>query len=132
MRTHRIAATCSALAIAVACNGCAAPQGPRASPAIAGKSGEQVLPSYVASVTHAIRSNTLYGGSIPSEGNPSVTYRLELLPDGTVTAVTLQEPSGQPAFDEAVRRGILRASPLPRRANGVSELRMIIRFHMKS
>jgi colicin import membrane protein len=47
------------------------------------------------------------------QGNPEVEYRVDLMPTGDVLRVTLVRSSGQPAYDAAVERAILRASPLP-------------------
>jgi colicin import membrane protein len=87
--------------------------------------------AYVPRVMRAIHSHTFYGGAIPESENPFVDYRIELLPDGTVTGIVLKQSSGYPTFDESVRLGILQASPLPTRDDGKSELRLEIRFRMK-
>lgn len=47
------------------------------------------------------------------QGNPEVVYRVDLLPDGTVSRVTLVSSSRQPAYDQEVERAIWKASPLP-------------------
>ncbi len=47
------------------------------------------------------------------QGNPEVEYRVDLMPTGEVARVTLVRSSGQSAYDAAVERAILRASPLP-------------------
>ena len=46
-------------------------------------------------------------------GNPLVEYRVDLLPNGEVARVRLLKSSGQPQYDLAVERAILRSSPLP-------------------
>jgi colicin import membrane protein len=74
----------------------------------------------------------MYSGTIPQEENPFVDYLIELLPDGTVNNITLKRPSGYRAFDESVRLGILRASPLPKKDDGTSERKIAIRFRMKN
>lgn len=87
--------------------------------------------SYSARIIGAIKEHTNYDGPIPTDENPAVLYKLELLADGTITKILLLKSSNIPAFDEAVRRGILRASPLPPRADGVPELKLEIAFRMK-
>ena len=47
------------------------------------------------------------------KGNPEAEFTVVLLPDGEVLRATLVKSSGYPAYDAAVERAILRASPLP-------------------
>lgn len=47
------------------------------------------------------------------KGNPEAEFTVVLLPDGEVLKATLVKSSGYPAYDAAVERAILRASPLP-------------------
>jgi len=47
------------------------------------------------------------------KGNPEAEFTVVLLPDGEVLKATLVRSSGYPAYDAAVERAILRASPLP-------------------
>jgi colicin import membrane protein len=49
------------------------------------------------------------------QGNPQVEFEVRLLPGGEVldTSLRLKRSSGNPAYDQAVERAILRASPLP-------------------
>lgn len=46
-------------------------------------------------------------------GNPEVTFQVRLLPDGEVLGISTTRSSGNAAYDEAVERAILKASPLP-------------------
>lgn len=46
-------------------------------------------------------------------GNPKATYIVTVLPSGEVTQVRLVSSSGQPAYDAAVERAILKAVPFP-------------------
>jgi colicin import membrane protein len=64
-------------------------------------------------VTSKVRRNMNYGDD--SAGNPEVIYRVILLPDMTVlpSEVQLIKSSGAPAFDEAVKRAILRTNQFP-------------------
>lgn len=52
---------------------------------------------------------------VPSDmkANPEAEFDVVLLPDGEVLKATLVKSSGYPAYDAAVERAILRASPLP-------------------
>ena len=47
-------------------------------------------------------------------GNPEAIYDVEQLPTGEILSVKLRKSSGHRAYDDAVERAILRASPLPR------------------
>jgi colicin import membrane protein len=49
------------------------------------------------------------------QGNPQVEFEVRLLPGGEVleASLRLKHSSGNPAYDQAVERAILRASPLP-------------------
>jgi colicin import membrane protein len=47
-------------------------------------------------------------------GNPEAIYDVEQLPTGEVLSVKMRKSSGNRAYDDAVERAILRASPLPR------------------
>ena len=46
-------------------------------------------------------------------GNPQVEFDVVLIPGGEVLSVKLRRSSGVPAYDAAVERAILKASPLP-------------------
>jgi colicin import membrane protein len=47
------------------------------------------------------------------QGNPQVEFDVVLIPGGEVLTVRLRRTSGVPAYDAAVERAILKASPLP-------------------
>jgi colicin import membrane protein len=47
------------------------------------------------------------------QGNPEAEFDVVLLPDGNPLGVKLKRTSGNPAYDNAVERAILRAQPLP-------------------
>ena len=47
------------------------------------------------------------------QGNPQVEFDVVLIPGGEVLTVRLRRSSGVPAYDSAVERAILKASPLP-------------------
>lgn len=47
------------------------------------------------------------------EGNPSAEIKVTTHPDGTVVDVELTRSSGQPAWDVAVRRAVLKARRIP-------------------
>jgi colicin import membrane protein len=75
-------------------------------------------PSYNQKVGAKIRSNTVFNGAEDVEGNPSVEYAVDLLPDGTVRGMRKLKTSGIPGFDEAVRRAIEKSQPFPADKSG--------------
>ncbi|NDP58369.1 MAG: cell envelope integrity protein TolA [Oxalobacteraceae bacterium] len=77
-------------------------------------------PSYIQKVGAKIRSNTVFNGAEDVEGNPSVEYAVELLPDGTVRGIRKLKTSGIPGFDEAVRRAIEKSQPFPADKSGTA------------
>jgi colicin import membrane protein len=46
-------------------------------------------------------------------GNPEVVFDVTLAPDGNPMSIKLNRSSGNAAYDQAVERAILKASPLP-------------------
>ena len=61
-----------------------------------------------------IRANTRFRVPDTLDGNPSVEYAIELLPDGSLrTRPRLLKPSGLSGFDEAVLRAIEMSVPYP-------------------
>ena len=107
-----------------------------AAPASAAPVAVSVLPSpakhsYVERIIEAISAHSVYHGAVPAAGNPAVTVLITSLPDGGVESVDLLRTSGYPDFDAAVRQGILKASPLPRKNDGTVERRIEVRFLMK-
>ena len=91
-------------------------------------SGPRGSNSYIARLVTAIRSQMRYPASAP--GNPFVSMRIEQLPNGEVTSVTVVKPSGVPAFDDAVERAIRAASPLPRDEHGKVERQLDLDYKM--
>jgi colicin import membrane protein len=59
-----------------------------------------------------IRSNILLPPNIP--GNPEAVFDVSLLPTGEVLTARQRRSSGHAAYDDAVHRAILKASPLPK------------------
>jgi len=89
-------------------------------------------PSYTAKVSAKIRSNSSYSASDNSSNNPTVEYRIDLLPDGTLRgAIRKLKPSGVPGFDEAVERAIDKSQPFPKNNSGVVPDSMILVYKLK-
>jgi colicin import membrane protein len=91
-------------------------------------SGPRGRDSYIGRLQQAIRSQMRYPGS-PS-GNPTVKVRIDQLPTGEVSDVTITQPSGIPTFDDAVDRAIRAASPLPKDEQGKVERTLNIEYHL--
>lgn len=89
-------------------------------------------PGYAAKVAAKVRSNTNYSALDSGSDNPAVEYRIELLPDGSLRgAIRKLKSSGNPAFDEAVARGIERSAPFPRDKNGTVPSSLDLIYRMK-
>jgi colicin import membrane protein len=86
---------------------------------------------YLASITSKIKSTTSYPGSTDVAGNPKVVFKVEELPTGEIISVRLVKSSGIAAFDEAVERGINKASPLPKKKDGTVARTVEVAFSMK-
>jgi colicin import membrane protein len=104
----------------------------------AGTSGEAAKSSashidtgYLASITSKIKSTTSYAGSTDVAGNPKAIFKVEELPTGEIISVKLVKSSGIAAFDEAVERGINKASPLPKKKDGTVARTVEVAFSMK-
>jgi colicin import membrane protein len=86
---------------------------------------------YVAAITSKVKSNTTYGGSTDVSDNPRVEFQVEQLPTGEIISVRKTKSSGIPAFDDAVEKGIIKSSPLPKKKDGTVERSLQIGFKMK-
>jgi colicin import membrane protein len=75
---------------------------------------DKALAEWVGKIRSKIR------GNIPTQvvqdvaGNPEAVFDVALLPTGEVLTVRMRKSSGNRAYDEAIERAILKASPLPR------------------
>jgi colicin import membrane protein len=68
--------------------------------------------AYIAKLKGKIRSNIVLPPDIA--GNPEAIFDVVQLPTGEVISVKLRKSSGHKAYDDAVERAILKASPLPK------------------
>jgi colicin import membrane protein len=62
-------------------------------------------------ISAKVRGNTRLPDNL--KGNPEVRCLVKLLPTGEVQSVQVMKSSGNLAYDEAVKRGIEKSSPLP-------------------
>jgi len=69
------------------------------------------LNEYIARIQAKVRGNWLLPQDI--QGNPEAVFLVVQLPTGEVLSARLVKSSGNPAYDTAVERAILRSSPLP-------------------
>jgi colicin import membrane protein len=69
------------------------------------------LGDYIARIQAKVRGNWI----LPQElqGNPEAIFLVTQLPTGDVLLIKLLKSSGNPAYDTAVERAILKSSPLP-------------------
>ncbi len=89
-------------------------------------------PSYAARIAAKIRSNTVFNATDNSNANPTVEYRIELLPDGSLRgAIRKLKSSGVPEFDEAVEKAIEKSAPFPRDKSGEVPSSFVIVHKMK-
>ncbi len=74
-----------------------------------------------------IRGNIILPRDIA--GNPEAIFDVALLPTGEVLSAKQRRSSGNPAYDEAVYRAILKSSPLPKPDNpNLFERQLELRF----
>lgn len=86
---------------------------------------------YMASITAKIKGNTSYLGNTNVAGNPRAVFRIEELPTGEIISVKKVKSSGVPEFDDAVEKGMIKSSPLPKKKDGTVERSLEIGFSMK-
>ncbi|MGZ8290148.1 MAG: energy transducer TonB [Telluria sp.] len=86
---------------------------------------------YLASITAKIKGSTTYPGSTDVPGNPRAVFKVDQLPTGEIITVKKIKSSGVPAFDDAVEKGIIKSSPLPKKKDGTVERTLEIGFSMK-
>ncbi|MDE2430700.1 MAG: cell envelope integrity protein TolA [Burkholderiales bacterium] len=88
--------------------------------------------SYIAKIAAKVRSNTVFSVVDGVAGNPTVEYRFELLPDGSLRgAIRKLKSSGNLAFDDAVAKGIEKSSPFPRDKTGQVPASLELVYRMK-
>lgn len=86
---------------------------------------------YSASITAKVKSNTTFLGSLDVPGNPRAVFKVEQLPTGEIISVRKIKGSGVATFDDAVEKGIIKSSPLPKKKDGTVERTLEIGFSMK-
>jgi colicin import membrane protein len=69
------------------------------------------LNEYISRIQAKVRGNWILPQDLP--GNPEAIFLVVQLPTGEVLSTRLVKSSGNPAYDSAVERAILKSSPLP-------------------
>ncbi len=72
----------------------------------------RAVAEWVDRIRSKVRSNVIEPPDLA--GNPECVFEVTLLPSYEVLDVKLRKSSGNRAYDDAVQRAILKASPLPR------------------
>jgi colicin import membrane protein len=86
----------------------------RAAQAAAGAARNRAELAWIDKIRSRIRGYIILPPDIP--GNPEAIFDVVQLPTGEIIDVKLRKSSGVRAYDEAVQRAILKASPLPKPA----------------
>ncbi len=86
---------------------------------------------YIASITAKVKSNTTFLGSTDVPGNPRAVFKVDQLPTGEIISARKIKSSGVASFDDAVEKGIIKSSPLPKKKDGTVERTLEIGFSMK-
>ncbi|MBZ2206955.1 cell envelope integrity protein TolA [Massilia sp. R798] len=86
---------------------------------------------YIASITAKVKSNTTFLGNTNVAGNPRVVFKVDQLPTGDIISARKIKSSGVDSFDDAVEKGIIKSSPLPKKKDGTVERTLEIGFSMK-
>jgi colicin import membrane protein len=92
----------------------------------------KALNEYIARIQAKVKSNWILPQDI--QGNPEAVFLVAQLPTGEVLTTRLLKSSGNPAYDAAVERAILKSSPLPLPASKElfsRELKLTFRPHDK-
>ena len=71
----------------------------------------KALNEYIARIQAKVRANWILPPDL--QGNPEAIFDVVQLPTGEVLNIRLVKSSGNPAYDAAVERAILKSSPLP-------------------
>lgn len=71
----------------------------------------RVVDEYTGKIVSKIRRNIVMPPDVADDAR--VEFSVTLLPGGTVLSARMSKPSGNPAYDNAVERAILKSQPLP-------------------
>jgi len=71
----------------------------------------KALNEYIAQIQRRVRGSWILPQGLT--GNPEAVFDVVQIPSGDVISIRLAKSSGNPAYDQAVERAILKSSPLP-------------------
>jgi len=93
---------------------------------------DRALAAWTDRITAKIKSGIPVPVAEAVPGNPEAIFAVSLLPTAEVLTVRMTRSSGNKAYDEAVERAIIRASPLPKPDDpGVFQRQLELRFRPK-
>jgi colicin import membrane protein len=93
---------------------------------------DRALAAWTERITAKIKSRIPVPVAEAVQGNPEAVFAVSLLPTAEVFNVRMTRSSGNKAYDEAVERAIIGASPLPRPDDpGVFQRQLELRFRPK-
>lgn len=78
---------------------------------VAAAARAKALNEYIARIQAKVKGNWILPAEL--QGNPEAVFLVVQLPTGDVLSIRLLKSSGNPAYDTAVERAILKSSPLP-------------------
>lgn len=84
---------------------------PASPPQVSPLTPAELLNQYIDKVRRRLRNQMVYKG--PSAGNPEVLFEIRLQPDMRIVSVRKLQPSGNKAFDQAVKRAIDKMTSYP-------------------
>jgi colicin import membrane protein len=86
-------------------------EGERLARELAASARNKSLNDYIGRIQAKVRQNWILPQDL--QGNPEAIFNVVQLPTGEVIRAVLVKSSGNPAYDDAVHRAILKSSPLP-------------------
>jgi len=78
---------------------------------LAATARDKALGDYINHIRGRVRQNWILPQDL--QGNIAAVFEIVQLPSGDVISIKLIKSSGNPAYDAAVERGIIKSSPLP-------------------
>jgi len=78
---------------------------------LAATARDKALGQYISQIRRKVQQSWILPQDL--QGNIAAVFEIVQLPSGDVISIKLIKSSGNPAYDAAVERGIIKASPLP-------------------
>ena len=78
-----------------------------------------------------VRSRIVFPGASNLNGNPQAIFEVRQLPTGEIVSIEKKQSSGNPEWDNAVERALMRSSPLPKADDGSVEPVLVLSFRPK-